>query len=164
MVLAAAVFGNAHASGSALEALKSAAPSAALKNTIALPAVAAQPAKGTKAPAADADAGYMFIIKRYPAGYTSEDMMAECYLDLQAGAVSADYEKAQYGYAITSKWKKISGDPKILPIIEMYPRSLYTYENIMAEAYLRTKAGAKNVDIVADNAYITLSADWDVIR
>ncbi len=162
-VLAAAAFGNAYASEGALDALKTAAPAAALENMGAFPdAVIAKIEKSTGSVSSAQELSPLMIIKRYPAGLTSDGVMAECYLCLEAGALTATYDKGEFGYIVTSTWKRFGGDSKIVPIIEMYPRSLYTLENIMAEGYLRTEAGAKNVDVVSDSTYISLSSDWPV--
>ena len=164
-VLAITAFGNSYASESAIEELKSAVPSAALENAVPSASAMVKVAEKIGPMPATYKPGTMLSIEKLPASTPYQALMAEAYRRLKAGAVSANVEKDDRSCRIFSYWAvRGDSDPKIFKVVEMFPRNMHSVQYVMAEAYQRTKDGAKKVDGVVSDERITLSISWEIVK
>ena len=98
--------------------------------------------------------------------YTYQYVMAEAYQRLKAGAISSSPSQGDEGvYRLRTAWPIIGGgNSETFPILEMFPKTLYSHQYVLVEAYLRSKAGARNVNIAEGSDSFTLSAEWPIIK
>ncbi len=146
-VISVTLSAASYASGGAIETLKSAVAPSALENAV-LPTPAAVGEKTRAGSAEHKSGGMVRTVEMFPGNTPTGVLMREVDLRLQAGASSSDFRGDGKVYQLISFYSILGGgDPDKLPAVEVFPKAMYSRQAVMAEAFLRAKADAKDVSV-----------------